>query len=79
MTSRFDDAEMIEMWLGSQGSALTRDCYRRDVRRLMAYVAKALSEIHLPDLQGFAERLEAQGLAPISQARTLAAVKSLMG
>jgi integrase/recombinase XerD len=38
-----------------------------------------LSAITLADLQGFAQSLVAAGLAPISRARTIAAIKSLFG
>jgi hypothetical protein len=54
-------------------------CYRRDAARLLALVAKPLNRLVLGDLQSFAQSLVEDGLAPISQARTLAAVKSLFG
>jgi integrase/recombinase XerD len=38
-----------------------------------------LSAITLADLQGFAQSLVAAGLAPVSRARTIAAIKSLFG
>jgi integrase/recombinase XerD len=40
---------------------------------------KPLSRMTLAELQGFAQSLASSGLAPISRARTLAAVKSLFG
>ena len=73
------DSEIIELWLERQASPHTRGCYRRDVARLLASVAKPLNQITLGDLQHFAQSLVEQGLAPISRARTLAAVKSLFG
>jgi integrase/recombinase XerD len=42
-------------------------------------VAKPLNRLTLGDLQSFAQSLIEDGLAPISRARTLAAVKSLFG
>jgi integrase/recombinase XerD len=73
------DSHIIELWLGRQASPHTRGCYRRDVRRLLAYVPKPLNQITLGDLQGFAQSLIRDGLAPISRVRTLAAIKSLFG
>jgi len=34
METRCGDSELVEMWLQSQPSRLTRDCYRRDAQRL---------------------------------------------
>jgi integrase/recombinase XerD len=73
------DSHIIELWLERQASPHTRGCYRRDAARLLANVAKPLSRLTLGDLQGFAQSLIRDGLAPISRARTLAAVKSLFG
>jgi site-specific recombinase XerD len=73
------DSHIIELWLESQASPHTRGCYRRDAARLLAHVSKPLSRISLGDLQSFAQSLVQAGLAPISRARTLAAVKSLFG
>lgn len=73
------DSHIIELWLQSQGSLHTRRCYRRDAARLLAHVAKPLSRLTLGDLQSFAQSLTEAGLAPISRARTLAAIKSLFG
>jgi len=73
------DSHIIELWLQRQASPHTRGCYRRDVARLRAHVPKPLNQITLGDLQSFAQSLVRDGLAPISRARTLAAVKSLFG
>jgi site-specific recombinase XerD len=73
------DSHIIELWLQRQGSPHTRGCYRRDAARLLSYVPKSLSRLTLRDLQSFAQSLVQAGLAPISRARTLAAVKSLFG
>ncbi|MGP8243966.1 MAG: tyrosine-type recombinase/integrase [Bryobacteraceae bacterium] len=73
------DAQIIGQWLQSQASPHTRGCYRRDSGRLLAHVRKPLNRIGLGDLQGFAQSLVDEGLAPISRARTIAAIKSLFG
>jgi site-specific recombinase XerD len=73
------DTEIIELWLAKQSSPHTRSCYRRDVERILSYSIKSLKDITLADIQGFAASLTAAGLAPISRARTLAAIKSLFG
>ncbi|MBZ5623510.1 MAG: tyrosine-type recombinase/integrase [Acidobacteriia bacterium] len=78
-STSYNDAQIIELWLGRQASPLTRDCYQRDVDRLLAYTCKPLCHIALGDLQGFAQSLVVAGLAPVSRARTLAAIKSLLG
>jgi integrase/recombinase XerD len=73
------DSHIIELWLERQASPHTRGCYRRDAVRLLAHVSKPLTRLTLGDLQGFAQSLIEDGLAPISQVRTLAAIKSLLG
>jgi integrase/recombinase XerD len=73
------DSQIIGLWLQSQASPHTRGCYRRDSERLLDHVRKTLSRITLGDLQGFAQSLEDDGLAPVSRARTIAAIKSLFG
>jgi integrase/recombinase XerD len=73
------DKEIIELWLAKQSSPHTRSCYRRDVERILSYSIKSLKEITLADLQRFAQSLVDAGLAPVSRARTLAAIKSLFG
>ena len=71
------DAQIIELWVKKHPSSYTRDCYRYDSDRLLNHAQKPLSRITLGDLQNFAYALTTVGLAPISRARTLAAVKSL--
>lgn len=73
------DSQIIGLWLHSQASPHTRGCYGRDSGRLLDHVRKPLSRITLGDLQSFAQSLEDDGLAPISRARTIAAIKSLFG
>src|SRR5271155_3601134 len=71
------ESHIIELWLQRQASPHTRGCYRWDVGRLLAHTPKPLIRLTLGDLQSFAQSLIGAGLAPISRARTLAAVKSL--
>src|SRR5450631_3350940 len=71
------DSSTLTLWLNSQTSPHTRSCYRRDAERLLAHVDKPLNAIGLGDLQDFDESLIADGLAPVSRVRTLAAIKSL--
>jgi integrase/recombinase XerD len=73
------DTEIIELWLAKQSSPHTRSCYGRDVQRILSYSVKSLKGITLADLQRFAQSLVDAGLAPVSRARTLAAIKSLFG
>ena len=73
------DAKIIDLWLQKQPSLYTRACYHSDSERLLKHVKKPLARITLADLQGFALELISLGLAPISRARTLAAIKSLFG
>ncbi len=35
---RYSDSQIIELWVQSQPSLLTQDCYRRDAGRLLEYV-----------------------------------------
>jgi len=76
---RCSDAKIVELWAQSQASPHTQACYRRDSARLVAYMRKPLARITLGDLHSFAQPLVAEGLAPISRARTIAATKSLFG
>ncbi|MBZ5607170.1 MAG: tyrosine-type recombinase/integrase [Acidobacteriia bacterium] len=79
MSCTYRDHQIINQWLECQPSALTRSCYERDANRLLAHTGKPLARIGLGDLQRFAQTLIAAGLAPISRARTIAAIKSLFG
>jgi site-specific recombinase XerD len=70
------DADAIDLWLSRQRSLATRSVYRRDISRLLAANERKLAETTALDLERFAESLAGSGLAPISQGRTLAAVRS---
>jgi integrase/recombinase XerD len=77
MSCTYTDDQIINQWLECQPSTLTRSCYARDVKRLRTHTNKPLNQMRLGDLLSFAQSLSEAGLAPISRARTLAAVKSL--
>jgi site-specific recombinase XerD len=70
------DTEIIDLWLRRQRSSLTRSVYQRDMGRLTTWSDKTLAETDPLDLERFAEMLAGTGLAPISQGRTLAAIRS---
>jgi site-specific recombinase XerD len=74
----FPNSHIIELWLQRQASPHTRGCYRRDASGLLAHAAKPLIRLTLGDLQSFAQSLVQDGLAPVSRARTLAAVKCVV-
>src|SRR6266852_7796157 len=71
------DAKIVELWLEKYPSPHTRYCYSLDSERLLNHAKKPLARITLADLQSFAQALTSSGLAPISGARSLAAVKFL--
>ena len=75
VSNRLNDSEVVELWL-RQRSPATRSVYRRDVGRLTTWSDKTLAETDPLDLEQFAEMLAGTGLAPISQGRTLAALRS---
>ena len=71
-----NDVEVVELWLRRQRCQATRNVYRRDMSRLGTWSDKTLVETDPLDLEQFAEMLAGTGLAPISQGRTLAAIRS---
>ena len=70
------ESGMVELWLNRQQSPLSRSVYRRDINRLLNWSGKPLAETTALDLERFAESLAGSGLAPVSQGRTLAAIRS---
>ncbi len=70
------DVGVVELWLRRQRCQATRSVYRRDVGRFTTWSDKTLAETDPLDLERFAEMLSGSGLAPISQGRTLAALRS---
>ena len=69
------DADVVELWLRRQRSPLTKSVYQRDIRRLLCWTGAPLADASPLDLECFAEALAESGLAPISQGRTLAAIR----
>ncbi len=72
-----DEAALLASWLHER-PAHTQRAYRGNVARFLAHVGKPLAAVTLVDLQGYADALVADDLAPASRARMLAAVKSLL-
>ena len=72
------DAQVCGMWLHGK-AAPTQRAYRHEAARFADFVAGApLPAVTLGDVQAYADALAASGLAPASQVRALAAVKSLL-
>lgn len=69
-----NDETLIRLWLHGRPET-TQAAYRRDAGALLAHTGTALRSMTLGELQDYASSLSA--LAPASQARRLAAVKSL--
>ena len=70
------DDMLIGLWLHGRSEA-TQEAYGFDAKRLFQFVSKTLGQMTLADLQAFSDSLQQGGLAPASQHRILAAVKSL--
>lgn len=70
------DEQLIGLWLHGRPTTTTA-VYRADAKRMMIFVGKPLAVTTLADLQAFALKLEAEGLAPGTRHRILSAVKSL--
>jgi integrase/recombinase XerD len=73
---RSDEDPLLASWLHGR-SAHTARAYRANVFRFLGHVGKPLGAVTLADLQRYADALVAEGLAPASQVRMLAAIKSL--
>jgi len=71
------DSQVIMMFLANKGrrSVHTARVYESEIKRFMSYINKPLASVTLADLQEWAGSLE--HLAPASQARAIATVKSL--
>jgi integrase/recombinase XerD len=68
------DEQVIALWLHGR-PAHTQRAYRAEVARFRAHADKPLAAVTLGDLQSYADTLV--DLAPASQSRALAALKSL--
>ncbi len=71
------DERLVELWLHGKSEA-TRDAYRSDLRKFLDFTeGKPLRAVTLADVHEFADFVSVL-LAPASQARLLAALKSLL-
>jgi integrase/recombinase XerD len=71
------DAQVLAMWAHGKAPHTCR-AYAFEARRFLAFAGAPLGAVTLGDVQAYAEHLAARGLAPASQVRALAAVKSLL-
>lgn len=71
-----DDIHLLGLWLHGK-SAHSQEAYRRDVEQFVDFVDLPLSEITLQHFWAWADHLKTLGTRPATQARKLAAVKSL--
>jgi integrase/recombinase XerD len=72
-----DEDALLMSWLHGRSPHSAR-AYNANIARFLAHVDKPLAAVTLVDLQSYADSLAAADLAPASQARMLAAVKSLL-
>jgi integrase/recombinase XerD len=70
------DTGLIAMWLGRYESKMTKREYGLDIARFVAFMAKPIASVTLPDIQAYAASM-AHVAAP-TVARRLSAVKSLI-
>ena len=68
--------EVIALWVHGK-SPHTQRYYRRAARQFLGWVGKPLDRVTLADVQEYATSLTTSGLAPSSQARAIASIKSL--
>ena len=71
-----DDLHLLGLWLHGK-SLHSQEAYRRDVGQFVDFVDLPLSEVTLQHFWDWADHLKAQGAFPATQARKLAAIKSL--
>jgi site-specific recombinase XerD len=76
-TQASSDEELVQLWLGQFRSPNTRRGYRIDWRAFRAFMDTPLRVLTLRDMQTFAASLV--HLADATQARRVAAIKSLIG
>ena len=72
-----NDAELVELWLEKHASEATREAYRRDIEQFVEYVDLPLRRVVLRDVQAWKRELDSRDFKPATQARKLAAVKSI--
>ena len=71
-----DDQTLLRLWLHGRARA-TAAAYAHDAQAFLAHAGRPIRAVTLGDVQAYADSLS--GLAPASQARKLAVVKSLFG
>jgi len=72
-----DIQALLASWLHNRSPHSAR-AYTANIARFLAHVDKPLTAVTRADLQDYADSLAGAGIAPASQARMLAAVKSLL-
>ena len=70
------DRAAVLLWLNNQ-KPLTRAAYATDICGFFDHMAKPLADVSMEDMQGYALALGACGFKAATQARKIAAVKSL--
>ena len=70
------DAQLLTLWLHGRSNH-TQRAYQADAAEFMSFVDRGLHAVALGDVQGYADKLASEGLAPASQHRKMAAIKSL--
>lgn len=68
------DLHLVELWIHDKAEK-TQEAYALEIKRFFAFVGKPLASIKLGDIQEYQKSLS--DLAPSTQARSLAAIKSL--
>jgi integrase/recombinase XerD len=71
-----DDVESFLLLLAAQRSPRTVDAYRRDLRSLATFRDGPVGESTTPELERWVARMRADGLAPATVARRVAAIRS---
>jgi integrase/recombinase XerD len=71
-----DDVEPFLLLLAAQRSPRTVDAYRRDLRSLATFRDGPVGESTTPELESWVARMRADGLAPTTVARRVAAIRS---
>lgn len=71
-----DDLHLIRLWLQGKSSH-SQEAYVRDIEQFVDFVDLPLSEVKLQHFWDWVDHLKEKGALPATQARKLAAVKSL--
>ncbi len=71
-----DDLHLIRLWLQGKSSH-SQEAYVRDIEQFVDFVDLPLNEVKLQHFWDWADHLKQKGALPATQARKLAAIKSL--